>query len=288
MNIQTFSIVTGTASCNACCPYCVSKMTGVREVGYKEKKINWVNFKKACRLAQVNNVSTVLITGKGEPLLFPKQITGLLERIKEFDFPLLELQTNGILLEDNAYDSYLKKWFELGLGLISISIVHYQKDKNQNIYCPSKQYPDLNKVVNKLHRFGISVRFSVTMIKNYIDTPSEVEKMAVFCRRLGVEQLSLRPVARPNTTEDMKVSKWVEENELSEEKTEEVRKFLDKNAKRLITYGHGSILYDLDGQNVCLTNALTIKSKTENVRQLIFFPDGHLRFDWQYKGAVIL
>jgi hypothetical protein len=51
---------------------------------------------------------------------------------------------------------------------------------------------------------------------------------------------------------------------------------------------HGAIVYDLHGQNICLTNALTIEPRSDEIRQLIFFPDGHLRYDWQYKGAIIL
>ncbi len=74
MKISTFTIVVGSAACNAACPYCVSKMTG-KELGMKEPKVNWRNFDKACRLAQVNQVSTVLLTGKGEPTLFPEQFS---------------------------------------------------------------------------------------------------------------------------------------------------------------------------------------------------------------------
>ena len=62
MKISTFTIVAGSAACNAKCPYCVSKMTG-KELGMKEPEVNWRNFDKACRLAQVNQVSTVLFTG---------------------------------------------------------------------------------------------------------------------------------------------------------------------------------------------------------------------------------
>jgi hypothetical protein len=51
---------------------------------------------------------------------------------------------------------------------------------------------------------------------------------------------------------------------------------------------HGAIVYDYRGQNVCLTDALTIEPETDKIRQLIFFPDGHLRYDWQYKGAILI
>jgi len=288
MNIQTFTIVSGKAVCNASCPYCVSKMTGLNEVIIKEKQINFRNFKKACRLAQISGVSTVLITGKGEPVLYPEQITNYLDHLQEYNFPLIELQTNGLLLIQKKYDRFLKKWLDLGLGLIAISIVHYDRKKNQQIYTPGKDYPDLKELVKKLHKLDFSVRFSVTMSLGLIDSPEEVEKIVWFAKDLEVEQLSFRPVAKPKLSESAKVTAWVKEHEIPTGRLQAIIEFLEKKGHRLITYGHGAVLYDLDGQNVCLTDALTIRPETENIRQLIFFPDGHLRFDWQYKGAVLL
>jgi len=71
MKIQTFSIVAGTLACNARCPFCISKMTVENGMTLKEPKVNWRNFHKACMLAERSAVSTVMITGKGEPTLFP-------------------------------------------------------------------------------------------------------------------------------------------------------------------------------------------------------------------------
>lgn len=290
MNIQTFSIVAGIAACDARCPYCVSKMTGIKNLGFKELKINWRNFNKACRLAQISRVPTVLITSKGEPLLYPEQLTDYLIHLKKYNFPFIELQTNGLLLDYKfaRYQKYLKEWYRLGLGLIAISIVHDDSLKNKAIYTPNKDYINLERLIKRLHYLGFSVRLSCTLLKGYIDSPQKVQKMAKFAQKLGIEQLSLRPVTRPLVSEDLKVYQWVGKHMLENYQIERIGKFLDKKGNRLVTFGHGSVLYDLGGQNVCLTNALTIKPETSDIRQLIFFPDGHLRFDWQFKGAILL
>jgi hypothetical protein len=47
-------------------------------------------------------------------------------------------------------------------------------------------------------------------------------------------------------------------------------------------------VYDIEGQNVCMTNSLTRDTNIENIRQIIYFPDGHIRYDWEYTGAVLL
>ena len=79
MKIQTFNIIAGNTNCNASCPFCIYKMTPKENMNSKLHETNWINFRKACQLAKDNHVSTVLITGKGEPLLYPNQITSFLD-----------------------------------------------------------------------------------------------------------------------------------------------------------------------------------------------------------------
>jgi molybdenum cofactor biosynthesis enzyme MoaA len=289
MKIQTFTIVAGTESCNAKCPYCISKMTPKEGVGIKQE-VNWINFDKACRLAQMNNVTTVLITGKGEPLLYPDQITEYLEKIKKFEFPLIEVQTNALVIgtKYKEYESYLKKWRELGLNTIAISIAHYKKEKNKEIYTPDGDYIDLKEVVDKLHNLGYSIRFSCMMLKGFIDNVQEVQELIKKANEWGIEQLTIRSIKVPNKSENKEVYLWTQKRVIDNKVMEKIHNFLEENGNKIMTLDHGANVYDINGQNVCLTDCLTIKPDTEDLRQLIFFPDSHLRYDWQYKGAIIL
>jgi len=127
MKIQTFSVVVGTNACNARCPYCVARMTpgkeAVKEAGY----IAWRNFGKACSLCERNNVSTALITGKGEPTLYPAQVTQYVAALAP-RFPFVELQTNGLRIE-KMKDQYLD-WYKTGLNTVGVSIVHWKDECN--------------------------------------------------------------------------------------------------------------------------------------------------------------
>ena len=107
MRVQTLSIIAGSEACNARCPFCVSKMTpscGLDEL--KEPEVNWRNFRKACLLAKQSGVTTAMLTGKGEPTLFPGQISRYLKELMRYEFPLIEIQTNGIMLaqQPKKYD----------------------------------------------------------------------------------------------------------------------------------------------------------------------------------------
>ena len=298
MKIQTFSIVAGSKACNARCPFCVARMTGL-ELDNKEPLVNWRNFRKACILAKMKEVTTVLITGKGEPTLFPDQITKYLTKLQEFEFPFIELQTNGRMIAKDEYRQHLDQWYHLGLSTIAISVVHYEKERNQEIYQFAGGYYDLPALIKKLHDFrgkygGFSVRLTLMMLEGYIDNGlcdpyeggSRLVDVIGFCKDNEIEQLTIRTINQPEDTKDEEASDFVNKKTLHSDRG--IRKYLETNGTRLRTLPHGATVYDVEGQNVCLANCLTIDSESDDIRQLIFFPDGHLRHDWQYKGAVLL
>lgn len=297
MRVQTFSIVAGGEACNAACPFCVSKMTPPNGVELKAQPVRWDRFRKACQFAKAMNVTTVMITGKGEPTLFPTQISEYLQELREYDFPFVELQSNGLVTAagpKQLNDSWLSLWSDLGLTTYAISVVHYLPERNQEIYYshrPNAPYMDLPALIRLLHDHGLSVRLSVVLLKSYIDSPELVIEMISFAQRHKVEQLTLRPAAQAadpsRDLESLKVDLWTAKHLLEQEQLAEIERWLEQRGALLLTLQHGAKVYDVDGQNVCLTECLT-KPVGEDIRQVIFFPDGHLRYDWQYAGAILM
>lgn len=290
MKIQTYTVCVGSKACNASCPYCVSKMTPEEGIGLELPNINWRNFDIGCKFAKDSGVSTVLLTGKGETTLFPDQITAFLNHLRSYNFPFIELQTNGMLFlqKKQKYTEHLKRWSGLGLTTIAVSIVHYESKRNQEIFQPRGPYMDLIELISYLHSIGFSARLTCMMFKGGLDCPQEIEKLIDFARKNKVEQLTVRSIDMPEKSESQEVAQWVEKHKLDKNQVDEMRKFLDAKGKELMKLAHGAIVYDVDGQNICLSNCLTLDSSSEEVRQLIFFPDGHLRYDWQYPGAILL
>jgi molybdenum cofactor biosynthesis enzyme MoaA len=291
MKIDLYSIVAGSTACNAKCPYCVSKMTPSQGVSSEEPEVNWRNLMIGAKLARDAGAFTAMITGKGEPTVFPDQLTKYVDSLSSAGFPIIELQTNGIFFgeQKEKYASALKAWYYKGLTTIAISVAHHDNEKNRQVFLPHKEsYPDLEKTIGMLHDIGYSVRLSCVMAKDYVDSASELEDMIAFSKKNKVEQLTLRPVNKPNKTVDSSVYDWADGHKLEKQPLEDMEKYLTGNGKPLLRLSHGGVVYDVGGQNVCLTNSLTIKPESEEIRQLIFFPDGHLRYDWQYEGAVLL
>lgn len=275
------SIVCGTSACNAKCPYCVSKTTPSGDL--PTHNINFRNLSIACRLAEKSGATTCLITGKGEPTLYPELISTYLQHIREY-FPIIELQTNGINIVKPEMADKLKTWHDLGLTTISVSAVHYQPERNQKIY--SKDYPNLVEVADVLHKYGFTMRLSVIMLRDYVDTPQIVVKVINFCKSASIKQLTLRPIASPENSSNPTVD-WISNHTLLD-KGQCIAAFLNSNASPILHLAHGGIVYDYDGQNVCLTDCLTTNETDDNIRQIIFFPDGTISYDWKYKGANLI
>ena len=293
MKIQTFSILTGSEACNARCQFCVSKMTYDGGVSLKKPEVNWRNFHIAAKLAKSVGVTTTMLTGKGEPTLFPTQITEYLEHLKQHDFPFNELQTNGIaIMERPEVGEALKRWYQLGLTTVAVSIVHVDPELNRQVYLPKRQsYIDLPGLIEKLHNvdgnYGLSVRLTVTMAKGYLDNLGALEQMLDFAKANKVEQLTIRPVNKPVQSRDPLVYEWTAEHQLSEAQVKEFLDYANAHGTKVMELDHGAQIFDIRGQNLCLTDCLSLP-KGEDIRQLIFFPDGHLRYDWQFNGATLI
>lgn len=325
MRIQTFSILAGSEACNARCPFCVSAMTPPQGMTLKEPQVNWRNFRKACIVAARAACTTAMLTGKGEPCLFPDQITKYLTVLKEFerDFPMVELQTNGLSIFENKNDTFwwsaitdthadedagylvkqvdgklhslrghLADWYKLGLTTVIISIVHYDRAMNHKVYTPhrSTEYMDLPFLIEILHRWGFSVRLGCIGLDGFIDSGEKLANLIEFAKANKVEQLTYRPVNAPETTMNTDVAKWTRDHFLKREQREDIEAFVAQRGKLLpINLVHGAKVYDIFGQNLCLTNCLTRDAEPDgSLRQMIFFPDGKLRYDWELQGAILL
>jgi len=280
MKFGSFSVVTGTEACNAKCPYCVSRMTPKQKLG----PINWRNFNIACKRAVRSDIDTVLLTGKGEPVLYPDHITNYLFNLEKHNFPFIELQTNGILLQEREMKSHLKTWYQMGLTTISISVAHYNTEQNRAII--GSNFDPIG-LASLLQNMGFLVRFSCVMMKGGIDSTESVKNFIRILSTLDKQvQLTLRPVTNAVDTSNTEISRWIQNNQ--PQNLGKIKTMLDVEGHRLLLLPHGGIVYDYEGQNICLTNCLTEDLNPDNIRQLIYYPSGRLTYDWQYKGAILL
>lgn len=275
------SIVVGTNACNAKCPFCISRITG-QDISLPIVP-NWRNFNKACILADKAGATTILLTGKGEPTLYPELITEYLIHIKDNgNFPFIELQTNGIVLKD--INDFIKEWYRLGLTTISLSAVE-TGFANKKIY--GANYPSIETTVALIHGADVTVRLSIMMLKKYICTPDDIDRVVDFCKVNKIKQLTIRAIDAP-INPDCETAKWVIEHTLTKDQIKAIESRVKEVGVPVLHLAHGAVVYDYKGQNLCLGTCLTTNNTDENMRQIIFYPDGTISYDWKYKGAILL
>lgn len=299
MNIQTMSVVCGSRACNARCPFCVSRQTGNQPK--KCPKLNKRNFHIATDYARQHNVSTLLLTGVGEPTLFSFSIHEVLidldirsDKEGTIIFPFKELQTNGIRLAGKGLDTELKEWHRQGLTTIGLSVCHYIRSFNEKIYRPDGGYFCLEDLIHKLRDIGYLVRLCVMGVKGGIDSESKLRQMIDFARSfkessddVGI-QLTYRRITAPDDTRDEDITEWTEENCIDNEEWDKIHAWVERKGTLLMNLMHDAKVWDICGQNLCMSTCLTEDPDPDKIRQVIFGNDGHLRYSWQYRGAVLL
>lgn len=295
MEIQTFSIVVGNRACDAHCPFCVSKMTGYGNLPPQEG-FDGARLTKAIMLAQLGSTTTCLLTGKGEPTLYPLVLTEYLHRVGD-KFPIIEMQTNGLQIGALAAGKksllavpHLEQWKRLGLDTIAISVVSTRPEINAQVY--TDDYPDLVTTIRYLHSFKFDVRLSVMMMWGGVDSVVELQHTIAFCKEHGVEQLTIRPIRKTTSpTHSEAASAFVEEHGFAvteDQRLTTIKNWIDERGTALLPLKHGAMVYDLDGQNLCVADCLTVSKKAGEMRTVTYYGDGRIDFDWQHPGAVLL
>lgn len=297
VKMYIFNVLVGTRACDGRCHCCISGMTPPRGmVSLKEEPINWDRFNVALAHAAEWQAETEMLTGKGEPCLFPQQITDYLKATKKFEeehgfhFKTKEIQTNGLKIaqKPEVYNPFLKEWKALGLDTISISIIHYEAEANHQFYNPyKKSYIELPQLVKQLHDSGLRARLSCIFIKGLIDSPQKVVELIDYARENHVDELTIRSMSKPDRSEDEAIYKWVEENEISLEQKKQITAKIWRLGEPVRPYPWGAIVFDVKGQNVCLTNCISPDDLPGTHRLLVFFPNGTIATGWTEDAEVL-
>lgn len=288
MRAKMLSVVVGTSECISHCPFCVSCTKILTEKD--DISLNLRNFSIALKYADLCGVDTMVFTSRGEPLLYPEHISSYLNYFAESHskIPFVELQTNGILIQNPTVQQHLSDWYNLGMTHVALSVVSEKDEINEMNYgCKS----NLANIIKILHNIGFSVRLVSIMCKgeSYMDSNEKVQSFIDFAVKNHVEQLTLRPVNeefRRQSTHD-----WVEEHKFSDSEKLDFMHYLDSKGTVLMELPKIGKVYDIEGQNVMFSYPLNLNTRnadTEMARQIIYFPDGHIRYEWEKDGGILL
>lgn len=268
---ENLTISVPNKGCNKNCPYCVSRMTGYID---ENSELIFRNIQKVLKIAEIAEVSSILLTGKGEPLL-----NDSLEFIAEFckytkNWPI-ELQTNGIcLLQKPDLIHYL---YDLGINVIAVSI-----DNNN-------QLTQMKEVFKNIYHKGMLCRMTLN-ITNLLEI-NNFSELLDYCYQNNVSQLSLRKIVVPEGPNDNSVVKWIEENVDESSYTRLLttsNQYLSKEGKLIRTTTDGITIWDCHGVSFAhIDYCIQERNQSNNIRSLIFAEDGHLYTSWNSKASAL-
>lgn len=251
--------------------------------------INEGKFNTACRVVEQarDGLVHVLLTGKGEPMLWPDMITAYLELLN-FRFPIIELQTNGTLIQQAIDSGEMARWQDLGLTRVCISMTHLDSHMSNKLMGIKDREYSYWYAAQLLRKNGLSVRLNLTMLRSGISDSPEIDELIRWCKVDQIDQLTIREVDTPDETIDPTVYRYTQQEKPIGAANRLHHWLMAAGAHKLLVLPHGGVVFDYGGQNVCISNCITSTTNPDDIRQLIFFPDGRLMYDWKYEGARLL
>lgn len=177
-----------TDGCNASCPFCCNgNVHAALSHSFNTEKLFDIIHKITDSGIKLNRIS---LTG-GEPSLCPETVIELLQRIsasEECAFTQVQLNTNGVTKESITLMHHPR------LDSISLSFHHYDPDKVAELYGRDITFNPLEEICDISNKLNISCN----LIKGYIDSSEEIEKMIQYADMFGVKTVGFVSLMRKN------------------------------------------------------------------------------------------
>ncbi len=286
---ENVTIVVPNKGCDKNCPYCISKLTPC----FKKEEHDLANMNRnldpVLRMAAKGGATTVMLTGKGEPMMNFDDVKWIASRIKGWP---LELQTNGNILAENSADTceYLPILYLHGFHVIAISIDSADQLVSYTNSGLFKKIRD-NKMIS---RITVNANEALGRFLDFKDLSS-------FCSNEGIRQLTVRRLSYPsmmlpgNVKVTRNVTKWIDRQNTSKDVTNlfdgiadfiKDKKFSDIEPIRITNDGNS--VYDVNGMGFVHSEYCIQESGTDDsIRSLIVQEDGHVYTSWGTKASVL-
>lgn len=275
MKAQNLTISVPNRGCDKSCPYCISRMTGYIKSNFDLMERN---YPKVIKIAEAANITNVLITGKGEPLLNCYELMDIIYWFKRFP---LELQTNGRFLSKNL--TTVQSLASAGLNVIAFSIDNYPE-----LYA-------LKDVIRHCHYSGLVIRVTANVTDLLKADEANLYTMVRKVKELGVHQFSVRNIVAPkrvvDTEEAADTIQWIKNNvnpDHYEHLTEQIRDYAPYKIREIHFDNNKQSVYDVDGVAVtAFESCIQEKTTDTEIRSLIFQEDGHVYTAWNSKASIL-
>jgi len=239
------------------------------------------NLEKVRTVADNSGITSLLVTGKGEPFLNTDTIDLLLDVFG--DYPL-EIQTNGHQLltwYNEDPDSFLDQCrLTGGINVFAVSL-----DRLKSLQTCRDMFRCLDQA-------GAVVRVTMNASSWLKDT--SFETLIDECLEAGVRQFSIRKLTIPHFVDNkmskdyQKTSQWITDHADGTEYDQLIKEFKGGSYEKLRELNFGATIFDVRG--VSFTHfdyCIQDSNSGEDIRSLIYQEDGHLYTSWNSRASII-
>jgi len=165
-----------TDACNGDCAFCIEKGGKLSDASDVQSFIDKV---------KGINPRSVLVLG-GEPFVYPK----LVEFIQGISNREIFITTNGSGLKNKRIVEQLAPC----LTALNISLMHYDMVKHTEVTKVVLKPYHIGEAIEILHKYHVSVRINVLLLKGYMDNIEDCKKMIDFAEFLGADDIRFSEV----------------------------------------------------------------------------------------------
>lgn len=278
MKANNLTISIPYRGCDRNCPYCVSKMTGYLTA--HEEAFSG-NLEKVRTVADNCGITSLLVTGKGEPFLNTDTIDLLLDVFGDYPF---EIQTNGHQLMtwfNEDPDSFLDRCrLTGGINVFAVSL-----DRLKSL----QTYRDMFRTLDDA---GAVIRVTMNASTWLKDAPFDT--FIQECLESQVRQFSIRKLTIPHFVDNkmskdyQKTTQWINDHADGTEYDRLIKEFMGGSYEKLRKLNFGATIFDVRG--VSFTHfdyCIQDSNRGEDIRSLIYQEDGHLYTSWNSRASII-
>lgn len=294
MKIQSLSIVVPTNKCINNCKFCCAHMEKENYKNQMDENLPFYDlyqedYLNRLEFARDNGCNTVILTGNGEPQQNRSflQKFGTLNKMLEKPFRNIEMQTTGVLLDEN-YLRFLRN--HVKVSTISLSISSLNNEKNAEYNGTRKDIMiDIDKLCKLIKKYDFNLRISINLTDEFNDFFNYYNKIDKFFdilyNNLGADQITFRKlyVSKNNTIQD----KWIKEHNLYYKYYEHLENYLKNNSVPIGILETGITKYKIGEMSVVLDEDCMSQSLKDTYKYLILRPNCKLYSLWNTKASLI-
>ena len=272
LNAENLTISIPCKGCDKDCEYCISKITGLFKSSNPDLMLR--KMRKVANTAMLAGVTSILFTGKGEPMLNSRFLYEVLPFFSNFP---CEIQTNGQILARNskARTRHFYSMTTLGMDIIAVSMDS------------PEQFETYQNLFKDIVASGLIARITVNMTNKLKDWASG-SKIISYCVDNKIRQLTFRQINTPDNVRDSKYTEWIKQHAWSKKHFDEFVSDVISRGYLLRDLNTGVQIYDVEGISLGVSKyCIQDYDSGYNLRSLIFQEDGYVYTSWSSAASIL-